>query len=311
MPESYSTRDAYGEILLELGKQKDDIFVVDADLSCSTKTSLFAREFPRRFVNVGCAEQDLMGTAAGLALGGKTVFASSHAVFATYRNFEIIRNIIAHDCLNVKIVTTHSGLTNSVDGYTHHSLEDIALMRVLPNMNIIVPADSVETKKVIGYCCNDKLPYYIRLNRPKTPVLYENGCEFKLGKWDILFEGDDLSLIASGTMVPVAVEVHDKLKAKNLSVEVINASSIKPFDKDVLLKTAKKTGMIVTLEDHSVIGGLGSLVSEYLSSESPVKVHSFGVNDEFSQSGSIDELYAYYGLTSDEIVKKIHGIVEG
>jgi transketolase len=192
-----------------------------------------------------------------------------------------------------------------VDGYTHHSLEDIALMRVLPNMNIVVPADSVEAKKVIGYCCNDKLPYYIRLNRPKTPVLYENGCEFKLGKWDILFEGDDLSIIATGTMVPVAIEVYEKLKAQNLSVEVINASSIKPFDKDVLLKTAKKNGKIVTLEDHSVIGGLGSLVSEYLSSESPVKVHSFGVNDEFSQSGSIDELYAYYGLTSDEIVKKI------
>ena len=293
-----ATRDAYGNVLAKLGT-RDDIIVLDADLSQSTKTIEFKKVNPSHFFNVGIAEQNLMGIAAGIATTGKIPFASTFAIFATGRGFEVIRNSIAYPKLNVKIVATHSGLTVGEDGGSHESIEDISIMRSIPNMTVIVPADSIETEKVIEAIVEYNGPVYVRLGRSKIPVLFENDYKFKIGKHHILKIGDSLTIVACGIMVAKALEVAKKLTDEGINAEVINASTIKPFDDEVLLESAKKTGCVVTAEEHSIIGGLGGAVCELLAREYPVPVVSIGLKDVFGESGSPDALLKKYGLTEE------------
>jgi len=277
--------------------------VVDADLSTSTKTSKFAEKYPDRFFNVGCAEQDLIGTAAGLAYSGKIAFASSYAIFVTGRAWEQIRSVVSHDNLNVKIVATHGGLTNGPDGASHQSLEDIALMQVIPNMKVIVPADAVETAQAIREIVKQSGPFYLRLSRIATPILFDSKYRFKFGKGVILKEGGDLAIISTGTMVCKSVEAAEMLEKEGIHAEVINIHTIKPLDKDIVIKAARKTGAVVTVEEHNTIGGLGSTVAEAILNNEPVPMEFIGVKDRFGQSGETEELYEIYGLTPKHIVE--------
>ena len=296
--ESIATRDAYGNALAKLGT-RDDIIVLDADLSQSTKTIEFQKVNPSHFFNVGIAEQNLMGIAAGIATTGKIPFASTFAIFATGRGFEVIRNSIAYPKLNVKIVATHSGLTVGEDGGSHEAIEDISIMRSIPNMTVIVPADGIETEKVIEAIVEYNGPVYVRLGRPKIPVLFENDYKFKIGKHPILKTGDSVTIVACGIMVAKALEVAKKLTVEGINAEVINTSTIKPFDDETLLASIKKTGCVVTAEEHSILGGLGGAVCELLAREYPVPVVSIGVQDVFGESGSPDSLLEKYGLTEE------------
>ena len=256
-----STRDAYGDALLEL-VEDTNVVVLDADLSVSTQTNKFAKRYPERFFNVGCAEQNLIGVAAGLAIAGKIAFASTYAIFS-HRAWEQIRNTVAHDNLNVKIAVSHAGLTNAPDGASHQSLEDIALMRVIPKMRVIVPGDAVETEKAVLTEAYSPGPAYIRLNRVKTPIIFDDTYEFRLGKVVKLIDGDDLAIIASGTMIHEALDAAKKLaQESHVSTCVLNLHTIKPLDKESIIQVAKETGAIVTVEEHSIYGGLGSAVAE-------------------------------------------------
>lgn len=297
-----STREAYGTALAKLGSTCKNIVVLDADLSISTKTSNFKERYPERFFNVGCAEQNLIGVAAGLAIAGKVAFASTFAIFSN-RAWEQIRNVVAHDNLNVKIAATHSGLTASKDGASHQSLEDIALMRVIPNMSIIVPADSIETEKVILSEVNRRGPAYIRLNREKTPVIYNNDYRFRFGKAVRLTDGDDLTIIATGTMVPEVIYASKMLREENINARVLNIHTIKPIDKEAIIESAQKTNAIITVEEHSIYGGLGSAVCEVLAESYPVPIKIIGINDKFGESGEYKQLLKRYGLTAFDIVK--------
>lgn len=296
-----STRDAYGDVLLKIGSN-EQVVVLDADLSISTQTNKFAKKYSNRFFNCGCAEQNLIGVAAGLAISGKIVFASTYAIFSN-RAWEQIRNTVAHDNLNIKIVVSHSGLTNGPDGASHQSLEDIALMRVIPNMAVIVPADAIETEKVIENEINRKGPAYIRLNRSKTPIINSQNYEFKIGKAVIVKYGDDLTIIATGTMVHESLDAAKILEKECISAGVINIHTIKPIDKDVIIKAAKKTNRILTVEEHSIYGGLGSTIAEILGEEYPVMMRMIGTRDTFGESGEYDELLKKHGLTTENIVK--------
>ena len=298
--ESIATRDAYGKALAKLGT-RDDIIVLDADLSQSTKTIDFKKVNPSHFFNVGIAEQNLMGIAAGIAATGKIPFASTFAVFATGRGFEVIRNSIAYPKLNVKIVATHAGLTVGEDGGSHEAIEDISIMRSVPNMTVIVPADGIETEKVIEAIVEYNGPVYVRLVRPKIPVLFDYNYKFEIGKHPVLKTGDSVTILACGIMVAKALEAANKLAAEGIEAEVINASTIKPFDKETLLASVKKTGCVVTAEEHSTLGGLGGAVCEILSREYPVPVVSIGVEDVFGESGAPDALLEKYGLTEERI----------
>lgn len=300
-----ATRDAYGNTLVELGKENSQIVVLDADLSCSTKTGLFAKAFPERFINVGVAEQDLMGTAAGLALMGKTVFATSFAMFATGRAWEIVRNSIGYPHLNVKICATHTGLTVGEDGASHQIVEDIALMRVIPGMQVFVPADGVETSAIIRSVSVLQGPVYVRLGRAKVPTLHDDSYTFEPGKGRVMREGNQVTLVACGIMVAEALKAAEILADRGISASVINMASVKPIDQNLLIQEAKKTNLIVTLEEHSVIGGLGSAVSEALSEEYPVKIKKIGLNDEYGESGPAEELLDKYGLLANSIVEKV------
>lgn len=297
--EPKSTRDAYGDALLKLG-DNSSVVVLDADLSTSTQTNKFAKKYPERFFNVGCAEQNLIGVAAGFAAAGKTAFASTYAIFST-RAWEQIRNTVAHDNLNVKIAVSHAGLTNSPDGASHQSLEDIALMRVIPNMTVIVPSDAVEAEKAVVSEANREGPAYIRLNRVKTPIIFDDNYEFTVGRAVKLIEGDDLAIIATGTMVHQALEASKMLKKENIDACVINMHTIKPLDKNTIIKTAKETGAVITVEEHSIYGGLGGAVSEILCEKYPVPLKIIGVNDVFGESGEYEELLKKHGLTAANI----------
>lgn len=297
-----STRDAYGDVLLEIGSN-DQIVVLDADLSVSTQTNKFAKKYPERFINVGCAEQNLIGVAAGFAISGRIPFASTYAIFSS-RAWEQIRNTIAHDNLNVKIVVSHSGLTNGPDGASHQSLEDITIMRVIPNMTVIVPCDFIETERIITSEIYRKGPTYIRLNRAKTPIINDENYEFKFGKIVKLTDGDDLTIISTGTMVYNALEAAKILNKNNIDTCVINIHTIKPIDRDAIIKTAKKTGRIITVEEHSVYGGLGGTVAEILGEEYPVMMRMIGTRDVFGESGEYNELLKKHGLTIENIVKR-------
>ncbi len=307
--EQIATRDVYGKTLVELGKKYNDIVVLDADLSASTKTILFAKEFPERFFNVGVAEQNLIGFAAGLANGGKVAFASTFAMFATGRGWEQIRNTVCYNNLNVKIACSHSGITVGEDGSSHQSLEDIALMTILPNMTVICPCDGPETRKAVTAAYNHKGPVYLRLSRPKFPVITKEDTPFKIGKANIINEGKDVSIIACGLMLGKSLEAIEILKQKNISARLINMHTIKPIDKEIIIKAAKETGAIVTAEEHSVIGGLGSIVASVISNNTPTPLEMVGTKDTFGQSGQPDELCKKYNLEAPDIVKAVEKVL--
>ena len=304
MTKMIATRDAYGEALKELGRINKDVVVLDADLSGSTKTAVFKKEYPERFFNVGIAEQNLMGTAAGLATAGKLPFASTFAMFASGRAFEIIRNSICYPNLNVKIAATHAGITVGEDGATHQALEDISLMRSLPNMVVLSPADGVEAKQCIYKAAEHNGPVYIRLGRSKIPVIFDENYKFEIGKGVELKKGNDISLIATGIMVEKALVAAEELSKEGISARVINISTIKPIDEDIIIKAAKETKGIVTVEEHSIIGGLGSAVTEVVSENAPTYVERIGTMDVFGESGDGNELLEKYGLNVKNIIDK-------
>lgn len=304
-----ATRDAYGEALAELGAINDKVVVLDADLSKSTKTNDFKKVYPERFFNLGIAEQNLLGTAAGFAAAGKIPFASSFAVFAVGRAYDQIRNSIAYPNLNVKIAATHAGLTVGEDGGSHQMLEDIALMRAVPNMTVIVPADGVETKQVVMAAAEHQGPVYIRLGRPKVPVLLGDDYKFEIGKGVVLKEGTDVTLIGTGIMVSKAMEAAELLAADGISAAVVNISTIKPLDNALITEMAQKTGAVVTAEEHNIYGGLGSAVAEVLVENCPVPMARVGVEDKFGESGLPDELLEKYGLTAANIAAKAKAVI--
>ncbi|MBT1278652.1 transketolase family protein [Thermoanaerobacter sp. CM-CNRG TB177] len=298
-----ATREAYGKALVELGAKNKDVVVLDADLSKSTKTADFQKVYPDRFFNIGISEQDMMVTAAGLATCGKIPFASTFAIFATGRAYEQVRNSIGYPHLNVKIAATHAGITVGEDGATHQSIEDISLMRGIPGMVVINPADAEETRQAIFAAAEHYGPVYIRLGRMAVPDIHDQNYKFQLGKGEVIREGKDIAIIATGVMVAIAIEAADKLKEEGIEATVVNIHTIKPIDKDLIVEVAKKTGKVITAEEHSIIGGLGSAVAEVLSEEYPVKVKRIGIKDQFGQSGSPKELLKHYGLTAEDIVK--------
>jgi transketolase len=309
MIDMIATRDAYGDALKELGELNNNIVVLDADLSGSTKTGVFKKSYPDRFINVGIAEQNLIGTAAGLAAAGKVPFASTFAMFASGRAFEIIRNSVCYPNLNVKIAATHAGLTVGEDGATHQALEDISIMRSLPNMVVLNPADAVETKQCIKVAAEHNGPVYIRLGRSKTPVIFDESYKFEIGKAVELKEGSDVTIIATGIMVGKALEASEELSKLGIDARVINISTIKPIDIDIIVKAAKETKGIVTVEEHSIIGGLGSAVAEVVAENHPTKVLRIGTMDKFGESGDGNDLLEKYGLTVENIVKKAKEIL--
>ena len=306
---SIATRDAYGEALAELGAVNENIVVLEADLSKSTKTSDFKKVYPERHFNMGIAEQNMLGVAAGFAAAGKIPFASSFAVFATGRAYDQIRNSIAYPNLNVKIAATHAGLTVGEDGGSHQMLEDIALMRALPNMTVIVPADGIETKQAVKAAAEYEGPVYIRMGRPKVPVLFDENYTFEIGKGVMLKEGTDVTLVGTGIMVSKAVEAAELLAAEGISAAVVNISTIKPLDAELIIAQAQKTGAIVTCEEHNIYGGLGSAVAEVLVENCPVPMARVGVADKFGESGLPDELLEKYGLSAANIAAQAKAVI--
>ena len=297
-----STRKAYGKALIELGKKNENIVVFDADLSKSTMTADFGKEFSDRFFNAGIAEANMMGMATGMAMSGKVVFASTFAMFAAGRAYEIIRNSIAYPEANVKICATHAGITVGEDGASHQCIEDLALMRVIPGMTVIHPADATSTAKLIEYVSEMKGPCYVRLGRLDIPVIYDENINIEVGKGVTVRDGNDHTVIACGLMVNEALTAAKKLEEEGLSVRVIDMHTIKPLDRDIIIKAAEETGSIITAEEHSVIGGLGSAVAEVLSQNYPVRIKMIGIQDRFGQSGKPYLLMKEYNITSDDIV---------
>ena len=296
-------RNYYGKALAELAKTRKDVVVLDADLAGSTKTSEFEKAAPERFVEVGIAEQNMIGVASGLAASGKTVFASTFAVFATGRCWEQIRLAVAYPKMNVKIVSTHCGISVGEDGASHQGLEDIAIMRALPNMVVVSPADAYEAYAATMALADYNGPCYMRLGRADFPIITEEGAKFEIGKAKVLREGKDVTLLGTGQMVSACLEAADELKTKGIGAEVINISTIKPLDTECVLKSVAKTGCAVTAEEHSIIGGLGSAVAELLSEERPAPLTRVGTKDTFGESGKAEMLMEKYGLTAKDIVK--------
>lgn len=298
-----STRDSFGDALLELGSINESIVVIDADNSRATRTDKFSMRYPERFINVGVAEQNLIGVAAGLALSGKVPIVSTHAIFLCGRAFEQIRNVIAYGNLNVKLVGTHSGISVGKDGPTHFAIEDIALMRVLPNMTVVVPADALQTQKALYSIVNDKNgPVYLRLSREPGMNVTNNLDNFTIGKGSVISNGYDVLIITCGLMLGKTVIAEQILKKKGIYSTIINLHTIKPFDIDLIVNAAIKCGAVVTVEEHNVMGGLGSAVAEVLSRIYPVPIEMVGINDCFTESGEPGELFDYYGLNTEHIV---------
>jgi transketolase len=298
-----ATRAAYGEALARLGDVNPSVVVLDADLSASTRTAEFARRHPERFIQMGIAEQDMIGTAAGLAASGKIAFASTFAVFASGRAFDQVRNAVCYSRLNVKICATHAGLTVGEDGASHQSIEDIALMRAVPNMTVIVPSDAVQTAWAVNAAAALDGPVYMRLGRAPVPVIYGEGQEFAIGKAQTVRAGNDVTIIACGIMVSRALAAAGALAEQGISARVLDMHTVKPLDIDAVVAAAAETGAIVTAEEHSIIGGLGGAVCEAVCESHPAPVVRVGVRDQFGKSGKPDELLAAYGLTSDEIAE--------
>lgn len=305
-----ATREAYGETLKELGAKIPEIVVLDADLSASTKTAVFAKAFPDRFFDTGIAEGNMMSVAAGLAASGKIPFASTFAVFGAGRAYEQIRNSICYPNLNVKMAVTHAGLTVGEDGATHQMLEDIALMRALPNMTVVVPADAAETAQVIRWAASYQGPVYIRMGRAKVEDVISPDAEFVPGKSTTLADGSDVTIMACGIMTQQALQAAKMLAEEGISARVINMSSIKPIDEEAIVKAAKETGAIVTCEEHTVMGGLGSAVAEVVVRKCPVPMAMVGTEDVFGQSGKASEVLKVYGLTPEHIALEAKKLVE-
>jgi len=304
-----STREAYGKVLVEMGKADQNIVVLDADLSRSTMTGLFAREFPKRFFECGLAEQNMIGIAAGLAASGKTAFASTFAVFAACRCFDQVRICVAQPKLNVKIAATHGGITVGEDGASHHSIEDLALYCSLPGFTVVVPADAIETVEAVKTAVTTYGPFYIRLGRPKTPVICTEGYRFNLGKATTLRNGKDVTIIAIGIMVAKALEAAAKLASQGIDCRVINMSTLKPLDEETIIKAASETGAIVTAEEHLLHGGLGSRVAQVVAREKPVPMNFIGIKDVYAKSGKAEELLQRHGLTAENIEQATREVI--
>lgn len=300
-----ATRESYGKKLVELGKENKDIVVLDADLATATKTELFKKEFPNRFFDMGIAEQDMISTAAGMATCGKIPYASTFAVFAAGRSYDQIRNSICYPKLNVKICATHAGIAVGEDGATHQMLEDISLMRSLPNMTVMSVADDIETKWAVEEISKIDGPVYLRLGRLASPIIYDENQEFKIGKGIQIGDGQDATVIATGLMVAESIKAMEELKEKGINIRVVDIHTIKPIDKELIVKCAKETKRIITIEDHNIIGGLGSAVCEVLAEEYPTKVTRLGMKDTFGKSGKAEKLLEFFGLSKDGIIKEI------
>lgn len=304
-------RDAYGEALLELGATETNVVVVGADTTGSLKSGVFATKFPERFFNVGIAEQNLISIAAGLALAGKVVYAGTYAIFVPGKSVDQIRNNIAYPNLNVKIVCSHGGISVGPDGASHQQVEDIAIMRSIPKMKVVVPADSVSTKSTIRAISSIAGPFYVRLTRPSTPIVYESGFEYRLGKGNLLREGNDVAIFACGIMVPEALKAAESLKATGVSASVVDLHTVKPIDSEMIVEWAKKCGRVVTAEEHNIMGGMGSAVAEVLGEKMPTPMKRVGVMDTFGESGEAGELMKKYGLTSSNIEQAANSLVKG
>ena len=298
-----ATRQSYGEALVELGKENENVVVLDADVSTATKTEFFAKEFPDRFFDMGIAEADMIGTSAGLSTCGKIPYASTFAIFAAGRAYDQIRNSICYPKLNVKICATHSGVTVGEDGATHQMLEDISLMRTIPNLIVMSTSDDTQTKWAVKEIAKIKGPVYLRLARLKVPVIYDENQKFEIGKGIQIGDGTDGTIFATGVTVSEALKAKEILRSKGIDVRVVDIHTIKPIDKDLIIKCAKETKKLISIEDHNVIGGLGSEISEVLTDEYPVKLTRLGIKDTFGMSGKADELMSYYKINANNIVE--------
>ncbi len=298
-----ATRQSYGEALVELGKENENVVVLDADVSTATKTEFFAKEFPDRFFDMGIAEADMIGTSAGLSTCGKIPYASTFAIFAAGRAYDQIRNSICYPKLNVKICATHSGVTVGEDGATHQMLEDISLMRTIPNLIVMSTSDDTQTKWAVKEIAKIKGPVYLRLARLKVPVIYDENQKFEIGKGIQIGDGTDGTIFATGVTVSEALKAKEILRSKGIDVRVVDIHTIKPIDKDLIIKCAKETKKLISIEDHNVIGGLGSAISEVLTDEYPVKLTRLGIKDTFGMSGKADELMSYYKISANNIVE--------
>ncbi len=308
--EPISTREAYGLALVKFGQTNKDIIVLDADLSASTFSSIFAKEFPDRFFNFGIAEQNMVAASAGIASCGKVVFANTFAIFASGRVWDQVRNGIAAAGFNVKIVGSHGGISVGPDGLSHQCVEDISLMRTIPGMVVIVPSDRIETEKVIEKVIQYKGPVYIRTSRPKSNIVNSEDYNFEIGKGNVLRDGNNVSIISCGVMVKPSLDAANILDKRGIQARVINMACIKPIDKDLIAKAAWETGAIVTVEDHLINGGLGSAVAEVSGEECPVLLKRIGMEDKFGESGEPSELFKKYGLTADNIVANVEKIIK-
>ena len=299
-----ATRQSYGEALVELGKENENIVVLDADLATATKTIEFAKEFPKRFFDIGIAEADMIGTAAGMATCGKIPYASTFAVFAAGRAYDQIRSSVCYPNLNVKICATHAGITVGEDGATHQMLEDINLMRGMPNMHVFCPSDDVQTKWLIKEISKIQGPCYVRLCRLATPDIYNENQKFEIGKMVQIGEGEDSTIFATGVTVSEAISAQKELKEKGINIRVIDVHTIKPLDEEMIIKCAKETKRLISVEDHNIIGGIGSAISEVLTDKFPTKLERMGINDTFGKSGNAKELLKYFKIDSQAIIDK-------
>ena len=302
-----ATRESYGEALLELGKENKNVVVIDADLSSATKTSIFAKEFPERFFDMGIAEQNMMSTAAGMSTCGKIPYVSTFAVFAAGRAYDQIRNSICYPNLNVKICATHAGITVGEDGATHQMIEDISLMRTVPNMTVISTSDDTQTKWAVKEISKIQGPVYLRLARLATPKIYEENQKFEIGKAVQIGDGIDATIFATGVTVAEALKAQEILKEKGIEIRVVDIHTIKPIDKEMIIKCAKETKRLISIEDHSIIGGIGSAISEVLTEEYPAKLERMGIKDTFGKSGKAEQLMQYFGITAKDLEEKLAG----
>ena len=300
-----ATRQSYGEALAELGEKNENVVVFDSDLSEATKTSIFAKKFPERFFDMGIAEQDMMSTAAGMSTFGKIPYASTFAVFAAGRAYDQIRNSICYPKMNVKICATHSGVTVGEDGATHQMLEDLGLMRGLPNMTVLCTSDDTETRWAVEEISKIQGPVYVRLCRLATPVIYDENQKFEIGKAIQIGEGTDATIFATGVVVSEAIKAKEELEKQGINIRVVDVHTIKPIDKEMIVKCAKETKKLISIEDHSIINGLGTAIADVLTEEYPCKLIKIGINDEFGKSGKAVELLEYYGLTAKHIVEAV------
>ena len=307
LDQKIATRQSYGEALAELGEENKNVVVLDADLSGATKTSIFAKEFPKRFFDMGIAEQNMMSTAAGMSTCGKIPYVSTFAVFAAGRAYDQIRNSICYPNLNVKICATHAGITVGEDGATHQMIEDISLMRTVPNMTVISTSDDTQTKWAVKEISKIQGPVYLRLARLATPKIYEENQKFEIGKAVQIGDGIDATIFATGVTVAEALKAQEILKEKGIEIRVVDIHTIKPIDKEMIIKCAKETKRLISIEDHSIIGGIGSAISEVLTEEYPAKLERMGIKDTFGKSGKAEQLMQYFGITAKDLEEKLAG----